>query len=438
MSRSGELAAARPRLAVAAAPSPAAFAQWLAELAFGGAGWPELLAAVAERTGAACRLVAESGELLAASDGADGPRCAATPDDVRRALVTGRAGTGVPTLVRCVDGWTGRAVAVGAGSRRLGALLLAEPVAAGQLALAGAATTALLIEAVRHESPPPAVRDAATVLRALRDGLGDPTGSPAGPAGGGAGLLRAGEAGLPQAGETGPSAAGGAGPLRPGEAELLRAGAAHGWRLDQPHAVAGIAYTGAQQRRWASALSWLDRPVLAEGRRAWTLLHGDVEREVTRLRVRLDQIVGAGQVRVVAGALVTGPARTAESFRDADRLLRLLLRAPDERVELPFGQAGLAQVLLAVPDERLRWFVHRHLGPIAHRDDLLRTLDCWLATGGSRQAVSERLHLHRNSVGYRVGLIKRLLGVDPLDPQTVAVLRTALAARELLAASEAG
>ena len=96
------------------------------------------------------------------------------------------------------------------------------------------------------------------------------------------------------------------------------------------------------------------------------------------------------------------------------------------------------QVLLAVPDERLRWFVHRHLGPIAHRDDLLRTLDCWLATGGSRQAVSERLHLHRNSVGYRVGLIKRLLGVDPLDPQTVAVLRTALAARELLAASEAG
>ncbi|WP_176738922.1 helix-turn-helix domain-containing protein [Micromonospora matsumotoense] len=444
VSRPGELAAARPRLAVAAGPPLAAFAQWLTELAFAGAGWPELLAALAERTGAACRLVAETGELLAASDGADGPRCAAAPDDVRRALVAqdarrpvpgGRAGGagvpgGVPTPVRCADGWTGRAVAVGTGSRRLGALLLAEPVTAGQLAFAGAAPTALLIEAVRHESPPPAVRDAATVLRALRDGLGDPAGSPPGPTEAEAGLLRS--------GETGPSPAGGTGLLRAGEAELLRAGAAHGWRLDQPHAVAGIAYTGAQQRRWASALSWLDRPVLAEGRRAWTLLHGDVEREVTRLRVRLDQIVGGGQVRVVAGSLVTGPARTAVSFRDADRLLRLLLRSSDERPELPFGQAGLAQVLLAVPDERLRWFVHRHLGPIAHRDDLLRTLDCWLATGGSRQAVSERLHLHRNSVGYRVGLIKRLLGVDPLDPQTVAVLRTALAARELLAASEAG
>ncbi|MEU1887473.1 helix-turn-helix domain-containing protein [Micromonospora sp. WMMD987] len=421
MSRPGELAAARPRLAVAAAPSPAAFAQWLAELAFGGAGWPELLAAVAERTGAACRLVAETGELLAASDGRGGPRRDAAPDDVRRALAAGRAGGVGASPVRCADGWTGRAVAVGAGHRRLGALLLAEPVSAGQLALAVAATTALLIEAVRHESPPPAVRDAATVLRVLRDGLGEAAGSPA-PTVAGAGPARAAETQL----------------LRAGEAELLRAAAAYGWRLDQPHAVAGIAYTGEQPRRWASALSWLDRPMLAEGRRAWTLLHGDVDREVTRLRVRLDQIVGAGQVRVVAGAPVTGPARTTDSFRDADRLLRLLLRAPDGRPELPFGQAGLAQVLLAVPDERLRWFVHRHLGPIAHRDDLLRTLDCWLATGGSRQAVSERLHLHRNSVGYRVGLIKRLLGVDPLDPQTVAVLRTALAARELLAASEAG
>ncbi|MFI9639240.1 PucR family transcriptional regulator [Micromonospora sp. NPDC051925] len=413
MSRPGELAAARPRLTVAAAPSPAAFAQWLAELAFGGAGWPELLAAVAERTGAACRLVAETGELLAASDGTGGRRHDAAPDEVRRALAACRAGGAgppgaAPAPVRCADGWTGRAVAVGAGPRRLGALLLAEPVSAGQVELAVAATTALLIEAVRHESPPPAVRDAATVLRALRDGLGDPA-------------------------EVAPDAV-----PQAGEVDLLRAGAAHGWRLDQPHAVAGIAYTGAQHRRWVSALSWLDRPVLAEGRLAWTLLHGDVEREVTRLRVRLDQIVGVGQVRVVAGPLVSGPARTAASFRDADRLLRLLLQTSDERRELPFGQAGLAQVLLAVPDERLRWFVQRHLGPIVHRDDLLRTLDCWLATGGSRQAVSERLHLHRNSVGYRVGLIKRLLGVDPLDPQTVAVLRTALAARELLAASEAG
>ncbi|MEU8052527.1 MULTISPECIES: helix-turn-helix domain-containing protein [Micromonospora] len=430
MTRPGELPAARTRLTVATGPPPAAFAQALAELAFGGAGWPGLLAALAQRVGAACRLVSEAGELLAASDGAAGDARGADPDDVRRALAGARAGGGqvagaVAGRVRCADGWTGRAVPVGAGQRRLGALLVAEPVTAGQLDLARAATTALLIDAVRRESPPPpALADAAAVLRALRDGVRQP--GPGDPLGAGA--------------PPGVAGSGGAvGPRGFTEADLLRAGATHGWRLDQPHAVAGIGYTGAQQRRWASALSWLDRPVLAEGRRAWTLLHGeDVEREATRLRARLDQIVGVGQVRVASGATVSGAARTAASFRDADRLLSLLLRQPDAPPELSFGRAGLHQVLLAVPDERLRWFVRRHLGPIAHRDDLLRTLDCWLATGGSRQAVSERLHLHRNSVGYRVGLIKRLLGVDPLDPDTATVLRTALAARELLAASDPG
>ncbi|MFC8849027.1 MULTISPECIES: PucR family transcriptional regulator [unclassified Micromonospora] len=434
MTRPGELPAARARLTVATGPPPAAFAQALAELAFGGAGWPGLLAALAQRVGAACRLVSEAGELLAASDGAAGGPRGADPEEVRRALAGSRPGGqvagGVPGRVRCADGWTGRAVPVGAGPRRLGALLVAEPVTAGQLDLARAATTALLIDAVRRESPPPpAFADAAAVLRALRDGIRPP--GPGDPPGAGDPLDAAAPLGVGGSG-------GIAGPRGVTEADLLRAGAAHGWRLDQPHAVAGIVYTGAQQRRWASALSWLDRPVLAEGRRAWTLLHGDVDREATRLRARLDQIVGAGQVRLASGALVSGAARTAASFRDADRLLRLLLRQPDAPPELPFGRAGLHQVLLAVPDDRLSWFVQRHLGPIAHRDDLLRTLDCWLATGGSRQAVSERLHLHRNSVGYRVGLIKRLLGVDPLEPDTATVLRTALAARELLAASDPG
>ncbi|WP_432897378.1 hypothetical protein ACQP1S_19425 [Micromonospora matsumotoense] len=160
-------------------------------------------------------------------------RRALVAQDARRPVPGGRAGGagvpgGVPTPVRCADGWTGRAVAVGTGSRRLGALLLAEPVTAGQLAFAGAATTALLIEAVRHESPPPAVRDAATVLRALRDGLGDPAGSSPGPTGGEAGLLRS--------GETGPSPAGGpgcCGPARPSCCGRVRR-TAGGWTSRTP------------------------------------------------------------------------------------------------------------------------------------------------------------------------------------------------------------
>ncbi|MDG4764667.1 helix-turn-helix domain-containing protein [Solwaraspora sp. WMMD406] len=398
---------ARPRLSVAAEPTPGQFAQWLTDLAFGGAGWPVLLARLAEATGVGCRLLAVTGELLAGSDDNPGDRSDGA-SGARRADQSGARGADPAALraerVRCADGWVGRSVPVGTGSRRLGVLLLAEPVDGRQLDYARAAVTALLIEAVRREPPqPPPPVGAEAVLRALRDGTG--TASPA------------------------------------EQADLVRAATAYGWRLDQPHVGVALAYTGSQHRRWASAITWLDRPVLADGRHGWTLLQGDAQREVTRLRRRLEQIVGTGQVRVACGRSVTGPGGTPESFRDARRLLRLLRHHPGGPVgsvpdaadaELPFDRAGLAQLLLAVPDERLRWYVDRHLGPIVERDDLLRTLDHWLASGGSRQAVSEQLHLHRNSVGYRVGLIKRLLGVDPLDPPTAAVLRAALVARQLL------
>ncbi|WP_326552284.1 PucR family transcriptional regulator [Micromonospora sp. NBC_01813] len=392
--------AARPRLTVAAEPTPDQLARWLTDLAFDGAGWPVLLARLAEATGTGARLLAQTGELLASSDASgSGDR----PDGASVAQGASAAELHAER-VRCADGWTGRSVPVGAGGRRLGVLLLAEPVDAGQLDYGRAAVTALLIEAVRREPPqPPAPVGADAVLRALRDGTGVASAA--------------------------------------GQADLVRAASGYGWRLDQPHAGVALGYTGSQHRRWASATTWLDRPVLADGWQGWTLLQGDAQREVARLRGRLEQIVGAGQVLVTCGRSVTGPAATSDSFRDARRLLRLLLHHPygppglpagPARAELPFDRSGLAQVLLAVPDERLRWYVDRHLGPIAERDDLLRTLDHWLASGGSRQAVSEQLHLHRNSVGYRVGLIKRLLGVDPLDPPTAAVLRAALVARELL------
>jgi sugar diacid utilization regulator len=221
--------------------------------------------------------------------------------------------------------------------------------------------------------------------------------------------------------------------LRNGK-EPARSAAALGWDLSLPHAGVGLSFVGTRQQRWATAVSWLDQPCSREGPVAWTVLQGDVERELAKLRHRLELVVGADQVRGACGHVVSDVRETAASFQSAEALLQVLQHRPGE-VELPFQRAGLAQVLLAVPTDRLRSFVDQHLGPIVDRRDLLSTLECWLATSGSRQAVSERLHLHRNSVGYRVGLIKQLLGVDPLEPQAAAVLRTALAARELLTAT---
>jgi len=218
-------------------------------------------------------------------------------------------------------------------------------------------------------------------------------------------------------------------PLRPAAAVALDL---IGWDLDQPHTPLAFGYTGTNLPRWQSAVAALDRPAHRDGRMAWIVLPGDGERELSRLRQRLCA-AGFGEVRAACGPVSAGVRGAAASFHAADVLLRVVLARPGA-VELPYRHAGLLQVLLDTPPDALRAFVGQHLGPILDRDDLLATLESWLATSGSRRAVSERLHLHRNSVGYRIGLIKHLLGVDPLEPDASAVLRTALAARELLAA----
>jgi DNA-binding PucR family transcriptional regulator len=209
-----------------------------------------------------------------------------------------------------------------------------------------------------------------------------------------------------------------------------------GWDLDRPHTPLAFGYTGTQLRRWESAVAALDRPAHCDGRVAWVVLPAPApsgDRELGRLRQRLSVAAG-GEVRAASGPVaagVRGAAASSSAFRAAEVLLRVVLARPGA-VELPYRHAGLLQLLLDTPPDALRSFVGQHLGPILDRDDLLATLESWLATSGSRRAVSERLHLHRNSVGYRIGLIKHLLGVDPLDPEASAVLRTALAARELM------
>ena len=55
-----------------------------------------------------------------------------------------------------------------------------------------------------------------------------------------------------------------------------------GWDLTRPHCAVALHFTGPSPSRWASALSWLDRPTAREGRFAWTLAVPD-EVPTTRL-----------------------------------------------------------------------------------------------------------------------------------------------------------
>ncbi|MFC7306509.1 PucR family transcriptional regulator [Streptomyces monticola] len=151
-------------------------------------------------------------------------------------------------------------------------------------------------------------------------------------------------------------------------------------------------------------------------------------------------LVGAAQesagVPVLAAAAVVPPGEVPEAVaRNAEivDLVRCTGRAP--------GLYRLADVLLdyqlSRPSAALGQLAGL-LGPLAAKPDLLRTLETFLAYGLDRRATAAALHLHPNTVDYRIRRITRLTGLSPSRPPDLQHIGAALVARRALAGRSAG
>ncbi|MCP9953823.1 PucR family transcriptional regulator [Actinomadura madurae] len=73
------------------------------------------------------------------------------------------------------------------------------------------------------------------------------------------------------------------------------------------------------------------------------------------------------------------------------------------------------------------------LAPLDRKPDLLRTLEHYLACDLNRRATGAALHVHPNTVAYRVRRISALTGLDPSCAGDLRLLHAALVARRSLA-----
>jgi purine catabolism regulator len=85
----------------------------------------------------------------------------------------------------------------------------------------------------------------------------------------------------------------------------------------------------------------------------------------------------------------------------------------------------------------LAQFRREHLGALEEYDqqaggELVQTLRAYFASRGSPTLTARTLHLHRNSLLYRLQRIREVAGVDLDDPETRLRLEIALRARDLL------
>ena len=60
------------------------------------------------------------------------------------------------------------------------------------------------------------------------------------------------------------------------------------------------------------------------------------------------------------------------------------------------------------------------------RQELLDTLASWLRCMGNQRRMARELHLHYNTVSYRLQQLWMLLEADPVDPMKRLTLETAL------------
>ncbi|HWC87630.1 MAG TPA: helix-turn-helix domain-containing protein, partial [Solirubrobacteraceae bacterium] len=165
-----------------------------------------------------------------------------------------------------------------------------------------------------------------------------------------------------------------------------------------------------------------------------------VEREVGREQ-EVEAWVGAlsrdgVSVNVGVGRRIDSVERADISFRDALLALHECRRRGIHGAVMTFEELDLATLALAQAGVReLVPKVDAVIAPLRDRPPLEETLRAYFEANLDVIAAAQALHLHHNSVRYRLSQVEKLLSVDLRSPATIANLHLALLAAAALAES---
>ena len=130
---------------------------------------------------------------------------------------------------------------------------------------------------------------------------------------------------------------------------------------------------------------------------------------------------------------VSRPYGGTVGFQKADRSARAALHmaARSEAPCVTDDPAGVVRLLEESSPAETDAYIHRQLGtllrqPEPRRQELLDTLVSWLRCMGNQRRMARELHLHYNTVSYRLQQLWMLLEADPVDPMKRLALETAL------------
>jgi hypothetical protein len=144
------------------------------------------------------------------------------------------------------------------------------------------------------------------------------------------------------------------------------------------------------------------------------------------------------------GELIGGPAGVSAPYQGLDQTPAALRQArlaraaatPGSREVVRFELVPVA-VLLASAPEAAAGVAHEVLGPVlalpaVECEILLGTLRTWFAEDGATSVAAAKLHVHRNTVRYRLRRLEELTGRSLIKPTGIAELHLALEAARIL------
>jgi sugar diacid utilization regulator len=143
--------------------------------------------------------------------------------------------------------------------------------------------------------------------------------------------------------------------------------------------------------------------------------------DVDNLRTRLGRVAGVDLTFAITTSAPADVPAAAGLVRDLLDVIRIHRHPPnvyeldDLVLEFQLSRPSPARDRLA-----------ELLEPLTNRADLLTTLRCYLANARSRRQTAADLHVHANTVDYRLKQVARLTGLDPVSddqlPRIVAAL----------------
>jgi hypothetical protein len=143
------------------------------------------------------------------------------------------------------------------------------------------------------------------------------------------------------------------------------------------------------------------------------------------LRVRMSKAAG---VEVTLTATTAAPAEVPRAVTMVQELLEVV-----RIYRLPAGVHLLDDLVLEYQLTRpspARDQLALLVAPLVARPDLLQTLRCYLSHGRSRRLTAAELHVHANTVDYRLRQVDKLTGLDPAQAEQLPRLVAALAAHD--------